>query len=212
MKLKLLFITIIASCASLLNAQTTSTNVPNLMGDFGNILKDVGLSSNPSNYAAALFMGIKTIKNDDGKRPVSSGLVIVENVNNYVGIAGGIDHLWLGGKPGSANIVSGGLSLKAPFYPLRMGAGFFGINLGTNTWAYNFLATPYAIVLIGTPINGTGNDGGLATINRAGANLDLYTFKGGWKLGLGGDFGNRTGAGKYSGNWIDGTLNIRKGF
>lgn len=209
---KLTFGIIAAVCLAFsAQAQTTTTNVPNLMGDIGNVLGDIGLSSNPTNYAFAPFFGVKTTKNADGKRPVSAGLVIIENVNNNIGIAGGIDHLWLGGKAGSANIVSGGLSLKAPFYPLRYVTSFLGTSLGTNTWAYNFLATPYAIVLIGTPLNGTSNDGGLANINRAGVNFDVYNFKG-WKLGAGGDYGNRNGAGNYSGNWIDFTLNVRKGF
>ena len=68
------------------------------------------------------------------------------------------------------------------------------------------------MVLVATPIGGTGNaGGGLGGLARAGVNVDLYNWKG-WKLGAGVDYGNRTGAGAYNGNWIDLTFNIRKGF
>ena len=48
-------------------------------------------------------------------------------------------------------------------------------------------------------------------IARAGANVDLYNLKG-FELGAGIDYGNRTGAGAYNGNWLDFVFTIRKGF
>ena len=169
--------------------------------DLGNVLGDLGLSSNPTNYAAAVFFGKKT----SGKQ-VSAGLVVIENVNNYVGVAAGVDHLWYGGKSGSANIVAGGVSLRLPLHPLSF------LSSTTNSWFRTFTATPFDIAMVGTPINGTGNsDGGLAAINRAGVNLDIYNLKG-FILAGSVDSGTRTGSGGYNGTWIDGSINVRKGF
>ena len=182
---------------------TTTTNpVPNdIYDNIGAVLGNLGLSSHPSNYAAAVFMGHSMSGNQ-----LSAGLLIIENVNNYVGVSAGIDHLWFGGKTGSANVVAGGVTLKAPSHPLSF------LSSDTNSWTHKFVATPFVIAMVGTPINGTGSsDGGLASITRAGVNLDLLNIKG-WELGLGGDYGKRTGAGNYSGNWADLSLNIRKGF
>ena len=153
--------------------------------------------------AGAAFIGRSFSKNQ-----WSAGIVAVENVtaSGSVGVVAGIDDLWGGGKIGSANIVAGGLTLKAPCHP------FTFLSSVTNSWTHTVTVTPYVIAMVATPINGTGSaDGGLGSITRAGVNLDLYNFKG-WKLGAGIDYGKRTGAGNYSGNWGDLTFNIRKGF
>lgn len=176
------------------NAQSTN----GIFGDIGNILGDVGISSNPTNYAAAAFYGHSTSGNQS-----SIGLLVIENVNNYVGVAAGVDDLFGGGKIGSANIVSGGLSLKAPTHPLAF--------LGTNSFEQNFTATPYALAMAALPINGTGQNGALGAVNRAGVNFDIYNLKG-WEIGAGIDYGNRLGAGNYSGNWIDVAVSFRKNF
>jgi hypothetical protein len=169
--------------------------------DLGSVLGDVGLSSNPTNYAAGLFGGIKT----DGKQ-FSIGLYVIENVNNYVGVMAGIDQLFGGGKIGSENVVAGGLTLKAPSHPLRF------LTSSTNNFLYDLTATPYVAALVATPIGGTGNaGGGLGGLARTGINVDLYNVSG-WEIGAGVDYGNRTGAGLYNGSWIDLTFNIRKGF
>ena len=194
-------------------AQTNVPAVPNLLptnaptasspiwNDLGNVLGDIGLSSNPTNYAAGVFYGHSLSGNKS-----ALGIFVVENVTANVGVIAGVDTLWGGGKIGSANIVSGGLTLKALSHPLRF------ISSDTNSWAYNMGATPYAVALVCMPINGTGSaDGGLGAIARAGVNLDLYNFHG-WELALGVDYGNRTGSGNYDGNWIDVLFNVRKGF
>ena len=191
---------LIGLAALLLAGITCQAQGTNLISDIGNVLGDVGLSSNPSNYAAAIFVGRSLTKNQ-----TTAGLVVIENVNNNVGIAAGIDHLWGGGSTDSANIVAGGLTLKAATHPLTF------LSSDTNSWTHSLTLTPYAIALVGTPINGTGNNGGLCAVNRAGANVDIYNFKG-WELGAGMDYGNRVGAGNYSGNFIDAIFTIRKGF
>jgi hypothetical protein len=182
---------------------TMTTNVlPNTTSSFssiGDFLGALGISSNPTNYALATGAGF-------GKSgQVSAWAVITMNVNNYVGTVIGIDHLWYGGKTGSANIVSGGLNLSVATHPLQW------FSSDTNGWAYNFKATPFALAMVGSPINGTSNDGGLCAINRIGVNADIYNIKG-WELGALVDYGNRVGAGQYSGSWIDVGLSIRKGF
>ena len=183
-----------------LNAQT------NLWGDLGNIAGDLGLSSNPTNYAVATFVGASET---GGK--LSAGLIVVENVNNYIGAVAGIDHLWFGGKTDSANIINGGITLQAPMYPVRTVFKWVGLSLGTNTWAYNERVTPFNLALVGTPVNGTSNDGGLCGINRTGINFDLVNVKG-FEFGASIDHGTRTGAGNYDGNWWDVSLNLRKSF
>jgi hypothetical protein len=193
---------IIAALGLCLSAQgQTSTNPPDIYDNIGGVLGNLGLSSNPSNYAGAVFVGRSFSHNQ-----LSVGALVVENVNNNVGVCGGIDYLWGGGKTGSANIVSGGLTLKAPTHPLSF------LSSDTNSWTHKVVAGPYAAVMGATPINGTGNaNGGLGSILRGGINVDIYNIKG-WELAAGIDYGNRSGAGKYNGRWGDATINIRKGF
>lgn len=193
---------LLAQTNTIITGPTTPVAPTNsFWGDLGSVLGDVGLSSNPTNYAGGIFAGVKT----DGSQ-YSIGAYVVENVNNYVGVMAGVDQLFGGGKLGSENIVAGGLTLKAPSHPLRF------LTSSTNTFLYDLTATPYVAALVATPIGGTGNaGGGLGGLVRAGLNVDLYNWSG-WVLGVGADYGNRTGAGAYNGNWIDGTLNIRKGF
>ena len=181
-------------------AQTNSPTPPaSFWGGIGTALSSLGISSNPTNYAAAPFIGFST----DGSK-LSAGLLVVENVNNNVGIIAGFDHLWFGGKTGSANIVSGGLTLKQPTHPLTW--------LGTNSWEQNFTVTPYTIAMVGASFGNTGSaGGGMCGIGRAGFNFDIVNISG-FELGAGIDYGNRTGSGNYDGNWIDCTVNIRKGF
>ena len=167
----------------------------------GGVLGKFGLVTDPTNYAFGTFIG----KSASGNQ-TSAGVFVIENVNNYVGVMLGVDHLWGGGKIGSANIVSGGLTIKDAMWPLR----YFTSN--TNTWAYNARVTPYAALLAGSALGNTGSaGGGLAAIVRTGANVDLFTFKN-FIVGLGGDYGTRAGSGNYNGNWYDVTFNARIGF
>ena len=216
MKLKLVIVlAALLLCAGLTKAQTTITTnasggittvtntvvASDIYDNIGAVLGNLGLSSHPSNYAVAVFMGHSMSGNQ-----LSAGFVVVENVNNFVGVIGGLDHLWYGGKTGSGNVVAGGITLKAPTHPLSF------LSSDTNSWTHKVVMGPYVVAMVGTPLNGTGSsDGGLASITRAGINVDVYNISG-WELALGGDYGKRTGAGNYSGDWVDVMLNIRKGF
>jgi hypothetical protein len=177
-----------------------SPSAPSLSGGLTEALASVGLVADPTNYAGFVFYG-RSLKGNQS----AIGLGVIEDVNNYVGVAAGLDTLRGGGKTDSANIVAGGFSLKLPSHPLKF------MSSDTNSWFQTFTATTFGLALVGTPVNGTSNNGGLAAINRVGENLDLFKFKR-LQLGLGIDYGNRTGAGKYSGNWADVSLNGRLGF
>lgn len=185
------------------NTPTATTNAPtDFWSGIGTTLNSIGISTSPTNYAVAPFVGCST----DGGDKLCAGLLLVENVSENVGIVAGLDHLWFGGKTASANIVSGGVTLKAPTHPLRFLTG------NTNTWAYNAVVTPYALAMAGSPIGNTKSaGGGLSSIVRAGFNFDIMDISG-WKLGAGADYGTRNGAGNYNGNWLDFTLNVRKNF
>ena len=163
------------------------------------VLGSLGISTNPTNYALATGAGFGP------NSEVAAWAVLTMNVNNYVGTVLGVDHLWYGGKKGSANIVSGGLNLSIATHPLQW------FTSSTNTWAYNLKVTPFALAMVGSPLNGTSNDGGLCAVNRVGANVDIFSFSG-WNVGALLDYGNRVGAGAYSGSWVDIGLSIRKGF
>ena len=194
MKIKIALFALIAAIAIPAAAQTNQFGT-----DLGSLLGDVGISSNPTNYFDAPFVGFST---KGGK--TAAGDILGENINNNVGVVAGVDHLWGGGVIGSANIVSGGLTLKAPFHPLQF--------LGFTGWTSNLLATPYALALAGTPINGTGSaNGGLSSIARVGVAVDFAEWKG-FKFSAAADYGNRTGSGNYNGNWVDFGLSVRKGF
>ena len=183
------------------STDTSASSTTNFWSDVVNVLGDIGLSSNPTNYAAGVFTGIKTSGDQ-----YSIGAYVVENVNNNIGVMVGIDQLFGGGKTDSENVASGGLTLKAGTHPLRF------LTSATNTWAYNLVATPYVAALVTTPIGGTGDSAGsLGALVRSGVIIDVYNLNG-WKIGVGADYGNRTGCGNYNGNWIDLTFNVRKGF
>jgi hypothetical protein len=205
MKIKSLLLAVALCCAGLftVSAQTATNNFtitpPSFWGGITEILSSVGLVTDPTNYAAAAFYG-HSLKGNQS----AIGLVIIENVNNNLGVIAGVDTLFGGGKIGSANIVSGGLTLKEPTHPLAF--------IGTNTFLGKLVVTPYAIAMVGTPINGTGSaNGGLASIVRAGANVDIFKV-GKFEFGVGADYGQRNGAGKYTGGWFDVELSGRIGF
>jgi hypothetical protein len=94
---------------------------------------------------------------------------------------------------------SGGLTLQADIHPLA----HWGIT--------SFTVTPFGITAVGTPLGGAGgNNGGLQTINSLGADIKFGHLWGGQWL-IGGAYGTRTGAGAYSGGYINGFAGWKKG-
>ena len=114
---------------------------------------------------------------------IGGGVLAVWDVNNYVGIGGGVD--WLG----NFSLVSGDVTLQAPY---NLGAlPIVGSKLN------GIYATPFVIVGIGTPIGGSGNNnGGISTVSDVGAEVSFGHFLGG-KFGVGGCYGKWTGVGPY---------------
>jgi len=181
---------------------TTSTGISSgAINQIGSLLNSLGISSNPTNYAIAPFFGVK-----EGGNQLAAGVLLLANATNHFAPTLGFDHLWFGGHTGSANIVSGGLTLKDTTHPFQW------LGAGTNTWVYNLAVTPYVAALAGSASGNTGTaGGGLAGIFRTGANVDLLTVSK-WKIGVGADYGSRTGSGNYNGNWYDFTVNARFNF
>lgn len=94
---------------------------------------------------------------------------------------------------------NGGLTLQADIHPLA----HWGIT--------SFVLTPFGITAAGTSLGGAGkNNGGIQTINSAGADIKFGHIWGGQWL-IGGAYGTRTGAGAYSGAYLNGFAGWKRG-
>ena len=175
------------------SAQTTNS-APSVQNGLQEIADAISQSTN---WAVAPFYGRATTGNKS-----AAGVIAVWNFNDNVGVIGGYDRLWSSGQASQANMVSGGLKLQVSIHPLA----FTGLAALTN-----IVATPYVASLVATPTGGTSNNGGLAAINRAGLELEIMQWKG-LELHAGIDYGNRTGAGYYNGNYVDFNVAISRGF
>jgi hypothetical protein len=128
---------------------------------------------------------------------VGGGVLALYNFNDFVGAGIGADYL------GSFSLVSGNVQLKVPIKPLA----FIGGNFATN-----FTATPFIYSGMGTPISGAGNhNGGISTHAGAGAYFDVAKLWGG-EVSVGAAWITRTGAGAYSGKYLNGFVGWRHGF
>jgi hypothetical protein len=118
------------------------------------------------------------------------GVLALYNVNNYVGIGIGMYYLaeWYE--------FNGSVQLQ---YPMPLWSGF--------------VLTPFVVAGIGTSFAGAGSaNGDVDVVSQLGVNLDIVNLGKGWEFGLGGFFGNITGAGPYSGNDAGGFINFHRGF
>ena len=122
------------------------------------------------------------------------------NMNANAGLVIGYDYLFSNDKrmwSPSANVVKGGLNLQADIYPLRR------FNGDTNSLFYTFKVTPFASVLILTPMNGTSsNNGGIGQATIAGGDWESPLLFNRIHLHLGGFYENRTGQGAWDGNYL----------
>jgi hypothetical protein len=147
---------------------------------------------NATNYAVAPYV---TYGLDNHK--VGGGVLALYNFNSFIGAGIGADYL------GQFSAISGNLQLKLPLRPLA----FTGWG-----WATNLVTTPFAWTGIGTPMSGAGgNNGGISTHIGGGLNVDVAKLGGG-EISVGGAIIDRTGAGSYSGKYVNGFLAWRKGF
>ena len=111
----------------------------------------------------------------------------IYSFNGNAGLVLGIDDIRSGGTS-QANILKGGLTLNADIYPFK------------NFGATNFFVTPYAFVLIATPVSGTSNNGGIGQLAGTGISWE-HSFTKNLSLELGGFYENSTGEGEFNGNW-----------
>lgn len=122
------------------------------------------------------------------------GLLLAYNFNNYVGVITGVDHV------DQFLAVSGGIQLSYPVHPFA--------SLGLP----NVELRPFAGTELGTALQGTGvNNGGIQTINFAGAAIDFGHVLSGHFF-IAGAGGTRTGAGSFSGLYCYGSAGWSKGF
>lgn len=179
----------------------------NLFADLGNLGSDLGVPTSITNYGGGIFYS----KSFSNSKQWGIGALVVANVtqSGTVGFTAGVDRLFGGGKTDSANILSGGITLKQRIYPVRYLAKMFNSNLSTNSWFYKEGGTVFAADLVGKALGSTAAvGGGVANIVRGGINLDVWQFKSGLFISLAIDYGNRTGAGAYNGNWGDFLPNV----
>lgn len=188
-KLKTLALIGMASLLAMVTqAQTNTVPQPSI----GSGLLTIGeaiYNASPTNFAIAPY-GTYVVS----AHKFGYGLLAAYNVSQHIGIVAGIDHIdqFLG--------VNGGIQLSLPLRPLAR----FGFT--------NLVVTPFVISALGTPFGGAGNaNGGLQTINSAGADIAIGHVLGG-RFILGAAAGTRTGAGAYGGEYINAFFGYKRGF
>jgi hypothetical protein len=113
------------------------------------------------------------------------GVLGAYNFNNNAGLVVGLDYI------DEFLAVSGGVQLQLPTRPLE--------SIGYT----NFYATPFVLTAVGTSMSGAGTDNNNAqVIYAAGMKTDIYKAN---KYRVFGGFaiGTRTGAGAYSGQYLN---------
>ena len=187
--MKKLYYAIMLVISVITNVEAQTNQVPNLMGDFGNLAKDI---TSGTNWSIVGGYGLST----DGKNQVAYGVVAYDFTDN-VGIIAGEDVLFSKGGH-QWNSLKGGITLKTTIQPLK----FTGVS-----WLENINGTPFVADLIAT-----GNGGSsVGNIVATGMDFNLYAFKN-FELSAGAEYNNRTGQGIYSGNYITGHLAISRKF
>jgi hypothetical protein len=128
------------------------------------------------------------------------GFDYIYSFNSNAGLVLGGDVTWGNGRQTSANILKGGIDLKADVYPFK------------NFGATNFFVTPFVSVLIATPLNGTSNNGGIGQLTVTGASYE-HSFTKNLSLEVGGFYENVTGeGGGLDGNWLGALVGVHYKF
>jgi hypothetical protein len=173
-----------------------TTNIPDLLGSIGSQGIGTTLSMlyndtiGSSNFIVAPFAGRKLTGNAS-----CAGVLAAYDINQNIGLVGGIDHLWSSGAASSTFTLSGGLQIQAVIHPFNRLA-FLPL------WLQNEPAHPFAMSLVGAPMSGQ-NSGNVMNLNRVGIYFDIPVTKT-WQFDIGAAFGNRTGCGPaYDGNWVN---------
>ena len=126
---------------------------------------------------------------------MGAGVLVLYNVNNYVGAGIGLD--WLGGF----SMVSGNVQLKLPIKLSTIGFGFMsGLT--------NDFIVPFGLAGIGTPFSGSS---GPSTIEDVGAYLQFGHLWGG-QFVVGATYGKWIGNGPYNTTRYHGFAGWKIGF
>lgn len=160
-------------------------------------IKSIG-SEAPTNFVVAPYASYAL---DDKAHRFGGGLFGAWNLSQNIAIGGAFDY-----ADGGFTMFTGQLTLKVPTHPLS----FLGLT--------NFVATPFALGGVGTPIS-TGSSGGqvgsLASILGTGADISILKFGANkeWTLGLQGTYAqwSNTG-GPHDGRHVYGGLTVSRGW
>lgn len=182
-----------AQTISLTPPPTLGTNSESALGLIGRGILSLALGvidKTPTNFAIAPYATYAV----DAKK-FGGGIAGVYNVNNYFGAVVAVDYIG-----GQFLGVSGGIQIQMLIHPLSS----FGVT--------NFSLTPFAISAVGTSLQGGGGgNGAVQTIETAGLDAHFGHLWGGQFL-VGGAYGTRSGAGAYSGGYINAFIGWKKGF
>ena len=185
---------------------TTTTNIPNLLGSvsisptLSHSLQELWDVTAGSTNSAVVFGGGRGLT---GNKNFAFANYLY-NLNQNAGLLLGYDYLFSNAKGmgSSANVLKGGFNLQASLYPLKR----FGYT--------NFMVTPFAALVIATPVSGNQNNGGIGQIALTGIDWEspAIGFLWGTRAHLGGFYENRTGQGAWNGNYLGLHAAFSKGF
>ena len=203
MKMKSAFGTVAAVllCASNLNAQVGTTNLPPVPTPTGapaptvwGQIKQVGINLYDGFTSLTNVTGVGFGEYCLGPKRIGGGLFVTDWMNQYVGAGIGMEYI------GAFYGLNVNLALEVPTQPFQK-------LTWAPTWVQTISVTPNAIAALETPLAGGGNsNGGVGTLAGGGASIGFASWQkmfGVIKLpgscGAGYDYLNRTGAGKYDG-------------
>jgi hypothetical protein len=165
-------------------AQTNTTQVPNLLTNNDTLtqvytaLETSGILTS-TNYSIDPYLTYAPHAPQGNK--IGGGILAIYNVNNYAGLALGVDYL------GQFSLVSGNATLKLP------------INMSTlisASWATNLTVSPFILGGVGAPLGGTSSS--VAIIADVGVATEFGELWGG-RFNAGASYGTWLDAGVYSG-------------
>ena len=87
-------------------------------------------------------------------------------------------------------------------------------TVGFSSQIMTFMVTPFAALVIATPVSGNQNNGGIGQIALTGIDWEspAIGFLWGTRAHLGGFYENRTGQGAWNGNYLGLHAAFSKGF
>lgn len=164
MKLKIFFLAILAAGAVSARAQTNQTTLDKILAVTGGL----------TNYAVEPYFTFAP----SAPTTVGGGILGIYNVSEHVGLNVGLD--WLG----DFSLLSGGLTLSAPFHPLPQQFP-------------NVVLNPFVLADVATAYSGAGQfNGNLSTATDVGAAIKFGHALGG-QFNVGAAWGKWSGVGPY---------------